>query len=438
MKNNLSKQTPTSRRRFLELLTASGAGLFAAPNLFAKRLNNANVLLDNSLSNNLPLVDSPPVLQCPTETSITVVWAVGRPAAGYVEFGTDKNRLDQKAYGDKYGLKPYHERFLQIRIQGLKPNTRYYYRTVTRSFDFVNAYKFEQGEPVYSEVFSFETSGSKKSTGSFSVINDTHNNQETLKRLAERLALINSDYTVWNGDLVSSFDSADMAVETVLRPGNAPFATEKPMLFVPGNHDYRGVWARNIPLLLPEWEHPAPEDRAFGRNFVVRTGPLALIGLDTGEDKPDAHPAWGGLASFEPYRTAQRNWLERALKSPAVATAPFVVAFCHISLYWPDPNGNGGDSMDGYASYQRQAANLWGPLLTKYGVQCLVVGHEHRFGYFPATSDRGWAQVRGGGPGPKGEVTVIHGTAKGNSLEIIVDELNSGKELGRWTFPKRK
>jgi hypothetical protein len=43
-------------------------------------------------------------------------------------------------------------------------------------------------------------------------------------------------------------------------------------------------------MLLPVWNHEAPEDRKLGRNFVIRTGPLALIGLDTGEDKPDGLP----------------------------------------------------------------------------------------------------------------------------------------------------
>ncbi|GHV27674.1 hypothetical protein FACS1894176_09790 [Bacteroidia bacterium] len=422
------------------LLTAAGAGLITVPGLAAGEKTSGMLLGDDKsepLTNPLPLVDSFPVLQCPTETDMAVVWAIGCPATGFVEFGTKKNQLDQVAYGEIFGQNPYHERFLQIRIRNLKPNTRYFYRTVTRSFHFINSYTFEQGEPVYSEVFSFETPGAKKTTGTFSVINDTHNNQTTLKAITERLALIGSDYTVWNGDLVNGFNNADVAVEAVLRPGNAPFATEKPMLFVPGNHDFRGVWSRNISLLLPEWEHPAAEDRAFGRNFVVRTGPVALIGLDTGEDKPDKHPAWAGLARFEPYRTAQRDWLERALKSPAVATAPFVVAFCHIPLYSANPDANGGDSLEGYASFQRQAADLWGPLLTKYGVQCVITAHQHRFKYDPATPQRTWAQIRGGGPDLNREVTVIHGKTEGKFLEIVVDELHTGTELGRWKFPKR-
>ncbi|GHT25056.1 hypothetical protein AGMMS4957_19190 [Bacteroidia bacterium] len=437
--SNLSEQTATSRRRFLGVLAATGAGLFTAPGLLAGEKSLRSISTDDGEEAlpTAPLVDSPPVLQCPTETDIAVVWAVGKPATGFVEWGTKKDQLDQVAYGEIFGQNPYNERFLQIRIRNLKPNTRYFYRTVTCSFDFVHTYAFKRGEPVYSDVFSFETPGAKKTTGTFSVINDTHNHQDTLKRLTERLALLGSDYTVWNGDLVDGFNNANTAVEAVLRPGNAAFATEKPMLFVPGNHDYRGVWARNTSLPLPAWEHPAPENRAFGRNFVVRTGPLALIGLDTGEDKPDIHPAWAGLARFEPYRTAQRDWLERALLSPAVATAPFVVAFCHIPLFSDDPKANGGDSLEGYAEFQRQAADLWGPLLSKHGVQSVITAHMHRFKYDPATSKRGWAQICGGGPNLDREVTVIHGKAEGKFMEIVVDSVSKGTELGRWKFPKR-
>ncbi|MDR1380479.1 MAG: metallophosphoesterase [Tannerella sp.] len=428
-----SNRKPTDRRRFLEVLTLSGAGLLTAPHLIAGEENS-----QEPASSGLPLVDSPPVLQRPTETGITVVWAVGQPAAGRVEFGTAKDALIRTAYGDVFGQNSHHDRFLRIEIEGLKSNTRYFYRTVTRPFKFINAYNFEQGEPVYGDVFSFETAGAKKTAATFSVINDTHNHQDTLEMLTRRLSQLGSDYTVMNGDLVNSFDNADQAVEAALRPGGAAFATGRPMLFVPGNHDYRGAWARNTGLLFPEWRQDHPDDRALGRNFVVRTGPLAMIGLDTGEDKPDIHPAWGGLARFEPYRAAQRDWLERVLNSQEVATAPFVVAFCHIPIFTDNPDDNGGDSLEGYALFQRQAGNLWGPLLSKHGVQSVIVAHMHRFKYDAPTPGRTWAQICGGGPGPNGDITVIHGRAEGNSLEIVVDDLHSAKELGRWTFSARK
>jgi UDP-2,3-diacylglucosamine pyrophosphatase LpxH len=422
-----------TRRHFLSVLATSGVGLAVAPRLFAAETTPSAP--QEAAPESRPLVDSFPVLQCPAETGITVVWAVGQPAAGIVEFGTKKDKLDQVATGDVFGLNAYNKRFLQVRIENLQPNTRYYYRTVTRSFQFETAYKQKQGEPVYSDVYSFETQDKTKSNASFSVINDTHNNQETLSLLGDRIAQLNADYLVWNGDLVNSFDNADTVVKAILRPGGKSFAANKPLLFVPGNHDYRGEWARNLHLALPAWEHEAPEDRKFGRNFVVRTGPLALIGLDTGEDKPDFRAEWSGLARFEPYRKAQRDWLERALQSLNVASASFVVAFCHIPLFSANPKANGGDVAEGYADYQRQALELWGPLLNKYNVQAVIAAHTHKFEYDAADRDRKWAQILGGGPSK--HVTIIHGHVEKDALEIIVNEVITNTELGRFTFKKR-
>ena len=439
---------PTTRRKFLGALGLS----LAAPALLAQNDNDSEPELVYSL----------PSLQCPKSDSITVVWAVGQPAigfvqpaAGFVQYGTDKANLDRTAYGDVFGLNAYHRRLLQIRLNDLEPNTRYYYRTVTRSFDFVNSYVFEQGEPEYGKIYSFETPGPDKPSGTFSVINDTHNNPAILRALGERLSKIGSDYTVWNGDLANSFTDENAAVDTILKPGGGAFSTEKPLLYVPGNHDYRGEWARNLslclatweqsqtPEMMPQWGDPLPNqvdtyiNPSVGRNFVVRMGPVALIGLDTGEDKPDNRAEWAGLASFEPYRVRQRDWLARALRSDLVASAPFVVAFCHIPLFDSRPDANGGDLPTGYASYQRQASDLWGPLLTQNGVQAVVCAHTHRHRYDAPTEDRPWAQIVGGGSNLERDVTVIHGKADGDKLEIIVDSVSTDAELGRWTFAPR-
>jgi len=433
-----------NRRHFLGALGTA----FAAPALLAQE----------TPATEPTLIDSPPSLQCPTRNAITVVWAVGQPAAGFVQFGTDKDNLDQAAYGDVFGQKAYHRRFLQIRIEGLQPNTRYYYRTVTRAFRFVNAYNFVQGEPVYGEVYSFQTPGENKAIGTFSVINDTHNNQPLIKAVGDRLRSLQSDYTVWNGDLFNGVDSEQTAIDATLRHGGVGFSMEKPLLFVPGNHDYRGEWARNLPLCLATWDYNPPEpiqlaqwsrplvdptgqpELSQGRNFVVRNGPLALIGLDTGEDKPDNRSEWAGLARFEPYRVRQHAWLERVLQSETVASAPFVLAFCHIPLFDSRPNANGGDLPTGYASFQRQAGDLWGPLLTQYGVQAVIAAHTHRVRYDQPTEDRTWAQIIGGTSSlDRGDVTVIHGKAEGGKLEIVVEVVNrNNKEWGHWTFAPRR
>jgi len=430
----------TNRRRFLGVLGAT----LAAPALLAQETSASEP----------KLVDSLPSLQCPTQRGITVVWAVGQPAAGFIQYGTDKDNLDQAAYGEMFGQKAYSERFMQIRIEGLQPNTRYFYRTVTRPFRFVNAYTFQQGEPVSSETFSFETPGENNPSATFSVINDTHNKPPLLKAVGERLRTLNSDYTVWNGDVVDWYNDEQVAIDTVLNPGGTAFATEKPILFAPGNHDYRGKWARNLPLCLATY--PMPEQRpqqiaqfsrplvslepelSTGRNFVVRQGPLAMIGLDTGEDKPDNRTEWGGMAMFEPYRVKQRDWLGKVLQSEQVNMAPFVVAFCHIPLFDSRPDANGGDLPTGYAAFQRQAGDLWGQMLTEHGVQAVICAHTHRFRIDQPTAERTWAQIVGGGSNLEQDVTVIHGKAEGDKLEIVVDSVSQNKELGRWTFAPRK
>ena len=417
----------TTRRNFLRSFALLGVVL-ATPALFAQY--TVPTVAEPGL------VDSPPSLQCPTNNAITVVWTVGQPATGYIQYGTDKGNLDQTAYGGVLGQKTYHQRFMQIRIEGLQPNTRYFYRTVTRSFHFNNAYSFRLSEPEYSEMFSFETPGENKTIGTFSMINDTHNSAPLLKALGDRLREFKSDYTIWNGDLVGAYDSERVAIDTILRPGGAAFAMEKPLLFVPGNHDYRGEWSRNLPLCLPTWDYSTP-GLSTGRNFVVRMGPLALIGLDTGEDKPDYRDEFGGLALFEPYRKQQRDWLEKALQSEIVASAPFVVAFCHIPIFDSRRDANGGNLPTGYASFQSQASELWGPLLTRHGVQVVLSAHTHRHRYDEPTKDRTWVQIVGGGSNEQA-ATIIRGKAEGDKLEIIVGTVTPGEELGRWTFAPRR
>jgi len=425
-----------NRRHFLGALGAT----LATPALLAQQ----------SPPTEPPLVDTPPSLQCPTPNAITVVWVVGQSAAGFVQYGTDKGNLDQTAYGDVFGNKAYHRRFMQIRIEGLEPNTRYYYRTGTRPFRFVNAYNFVQGEPEYGEVFSFETPGENKAVGTFAVINDTHNNQPTLRMLGNRLRELNMDYTVWNGDLFDGIESEQTAISATLRHGGVGFSMEKPILLIPGNHEYRGEWARNLPLCMATWDYASERnfvarwasqgqpELSTGRNFVVRNGPLALIGLDTGEDKPDNRSEWAGLAFFEPYRVRQRDWLEQVLQSETVASAPFVVACCHIPLFDSNPNANSGDLPTGYAAFQKQSGNLWGPLFVKYGVQAVIAAHTHRFRYDPPTEDRTWAQIVGAGHNLEQIVTVIHGKAERNKLEIVAEAVNRNEELGRWTFAPRR
>ena len=96
---------------------------------------------------------------------------------------------------------------------------------------------------------------------------------------------------------------------------------------------------------------------------------------------------------MERYRDLQTAWLAEAVESPAVTTAKFKVAICHIPLYhpnWRDPKLPGGDGpINGKcATMTRPCALRWRPLLEKAGVNLVVSGHTHRFRHYAPDAER--------------------------------------------------
>jgi 3',5'-cyclic AMP phosphodiesterase CpdA len=372
---------------------------------------------------------------------MNVVWAIKANATGYVEFG-ETPKLGQKSVTDQFGLNQYDDRFLQTRITGLSPGKTYYYRTVTVPIDFKNAYSIVPGDAVFGDVYRFQTPTVATSAATFSVINDTHQNTPVLAKLTQKLAELKADYTVWNGDLINDYYTDEQVITNIARPADAALAAEKPLLFVRGNHDYRGPWCRNLPRLFTPWCHADLKYRNLGYNFAFRQGPLAIIGLDTGEDKPDAHPVFAGMVQYEHNMHRQAEWLEEVLKQPDIVSAPYIVAICHIPLYDPRPNANPGTTLDGYASYSGLGLKLWGEILDKARVAVVVSAHQHSYRFSAPGEGRSWAQLVGGGHSDQGNSagapTVIHGHANDNQLTITVHNVANDTVRGTFEFQPRK
>jgi predicted phosphodiesterase len=286
-------------------------------------------------------------------------------------------------------------------------------------------------EAVASSVYRYVPTSAASDAATFAVLNDTHEKEPTLAALTAMLAKDPPDVTVYNGDVFDDVRDDDQVVRCVLRPAGAAYASERAVLFVPGNHDHRGVAARGLHRAFTPW----PGQPGVPRCFAVRVGPVALVGLDTGEDKPDHHPAWAGLAAFEPYRAAQRDWLAAALDRREIASAPYLVVCCHIPLVGR-PGDNPGDTLEGYAAYCRHAQQLWHPLLAAARAHVVISGHTHRHRYDAPDGDRPYAQLVGGGP-QLDRATIIRGRADAGRLELTATACDDGRELGRWTFAPR-
>ena len=408
----------------------------------------------------IPLIASAPMLQNYAETSVGIAFAVSAMANGFVTIGRRANLSDgQTIKCGGYRTTEISDRVIQVRITGLKPATTYYYRIGADRIEYKGGYSMKVlGTETDKHIYKFTTAG-KGARSHFCVINDTHVKWEPFGRAIDRIAKISPSCVIWNGDASNSEETIEAQQRIFLTPDieRRDYAAEIPYLLCPGNHDLRGMANRHLERV---WMYRQPEERQsrdwdLGRNFAVRMGDIAMIGLDTAEDKLDTNPKFAGLFNSKAYREAQTEWLHDALKQKPIANAPFLIAFCHIPLFDDNPKHNPGDitpddkdsrySTD-FAMWQRTCAKLWAPLLKKAHCQLVITAHQHRYRYDAPTEDRPWAQIVGGGPemGEEGGhkdkklfPTVIEGEVRDKRLHITVHNLLTGKVQDTFDFAKR-
>ena len=143
---------------------------------------------------------------------------------------------------------------------------------------------------------------------------------------------------------------------------------EIPVIYARGNHDTRGEAALDFPRYVA-----TDGGRLY---YTFRLGPVWGVVLDCGEDKPDDHPEYGGMAHFDPYRAAQTGFLDgilsRAGEEFAAPGVKYRIAVCHVrpDLY----------SDEYFAKHYR----AWVARLNEMGIDLALHGHEHRRGFLPA------------------------------------------------------
>ena len=96
-------------------------------------------------------------------------------ASGWVEYSTSPDLKGAvRAYSGAHGLMTVDDKVALIRITGLKPATKYYYRIGADRIEFKGGYAMKNlGPEVDKKIHSFTTLGAA-AKGTFCVINDTH------------------------------------------------------------------------------------------------------------------------------------------------------------------------------------------------------------------------------------------------------------------------
>jgi hypothetical protein len=369
-----------------------------------------------------PVITHGPYLVDPSETSVTVVWTTDTPSHALVRYGEardgDSATLDREADSRSHGLLDVGTRHV-VRLTGLTPGKAYRYQVVATRVVKLNAYWPEKGLAIEGPVRTFRTFDRTKAETTFSVVTDTHEDVTRINALMQRIDWKTTEFLGHTGDAFHWIDSEDQLFSKWLDPVNKALAGERPLVFARGNHEWRGPFARSLFDYVPTAE---------GRFYVARdVGPVHLLVLDSGEDKPDETNVYSRLNRSEPYLAEQLAWLGEHTKSePRMATAPFRVVLMHQPRWGSMPPARERDN-DGQAR--------WIETANAAGIDLVIAGHTHKF-----------SRVNPGGAGfeqarfttlilGQDQVATVRATA--DSIVAIVTT-TAGEVLDTVTVPRRR
>lgn len=315
-----------------------------------------------------PDIKCGPWIQNPGETEVTLLWTSQENVFAWVEVAPDDGTVFEACARPRYYHTVSGRRVSgtshSVRITGLAPGRTYRYRIYGRlvkddsdpyGVDFGPARRLKfKGDGV------FKTLDRNAGECRFVMLNDVHSNADRYRSLTQGVDSL--DLLIMNGDMVSYITDIETALSSVF--GTVPeLVADVPSVWVRGNHETRGRDAAAMKQYAP-----TPTGEPY---HLLRQGPVAILVLDAGEDKPDGNAEYSGMADFDSYRQEELEWLKKAVADPLFSEAPVKVAVMHI------PAIGRSDSWYG----QKWVSENFLPVLNLAGVDIMLSGHHHRHIY---------------------------------------------------------
>ncbi|MCA9561844.1 MAG: metallophosphoesterase family protein [Myxococcales bacterium] len=274
-----------------------------------------------------------PYLQAVTMNGISVMWETTAPGVGFVEYGSG-SVLNRVASSPRVA-----STLQEVRIEDLEPDTRYFYRVHTVLAD-------DPTQVVSSPMYYFRTAVPEGQPFTFLLYGDNRTNSETHSTLVQRMIADGREsdarFIVNTGDLTTNASWWDEWQDEFFEPA-LPLLSYFPIYAALGNHEgNHETWYEYLSL---------PNNESW---YSFRYGDAEFFGLNTS----------AGLEQG----TAQYEWLENALAS---SEATWKIAFFHHPPYSCVPIRKPGSPVI--------QENLV-PLFETYGVQLVMLGHDHLYG----------------------------------------------------------
>ncbi|MCP5524422.1 MAG: metallophosphoesterase [Verrucomicrobiales bacterium] len=354
----------------------------------------------------------PPFVQPLGTGVVSITWETAEPSFGWVEYG-ETETLGRRAVNATHGLLEANVRTHRVVLEGLRPGTDYHYRVTSKPIHKFAPYSVDFGPGQSTEIAIVRTLPGVDDPVTAIIYNDLHSRPATLQAVQAAVRDVDADLTMFNGDCLADPTTAADALVPLSAYIPEVGAGSRPVIFIRGNHETRGAFARRLPDYF-SW----PGHRPY---FAFTAGPVRWVILDYGEDKPDEHPAYSGLVDFDSFRKEETEWLKAEVVSEAFRSARWRVLVHHIPLYSARRNED----------YQKGWRKEWADLLAGAHVDLALNGHTHRPAFHPAGSlGNPYPILVGGGPDAE-QATVMVVEADPDSLSV---RLLSAK--GEELFPR--
>lgn len=346
-----------------------------------------------------PVILNGPYLVAPTDSGVTIVWRTDTPCHSGVRYGVNSS-LSELAEPDEHGLVPVGT-LHRVRLSGLTPGQTYSYQVLSTRVVRLKAYWPEKGMTVESPVFQFKVPDRRADEVVFSFITDTqHEDLGRLKRHLDAVKWQESEFVVHGGDALDWVRDEDQLFENWLEPVTARLDHSKGLVFIRGNHDMRGPFAREV------YDYVDNGTGSFHYSFDA--GPIHFVVLDSGEDKDDSTPVYADLNRMRAYREREYDWFAAHVRESArFQEAPFRILLIH-NPGW------------GWVNDENQK---WAELAAKSRIDLILSGHRHRLiREAPEAGASGYTSLTVG----QDQVARIRATKE--AIEIVVADTD-GKTL---------
>jgi hypothetical protein len=364
-----------------------------------------------------------PYLQAPSPQSMTAMWITSRECRGSVEYGTDSSLVASgrgaKLYGYTDGIPVAKTKIHKVVVDQLQPGTKYYYRVGVEQIVKYESYSKTFGTVKYTDVFSFITFNDSRTDFSMLVCNDWHRNQgeAQMTEMEPLIAGMKFDLVVFNGDCLDDLENEADLITWLDKYAKFARSSHVPLIYLRGNHETRGAMAH----LLKDYVEYVKNGTSYG---ALNLGDTRLLFLDPGEDKPDNHVDYQGMANYQAYREEQTRYLDVELNSPEFKNAARRIAIYHIPTF---------SSVLYDKNYYNPCLALWGAKLNAAGIDLGMHGHSHTYEYVPTGQFKGSPKNNfplyvGGGPENNAETIAIL-TKAGATLRLRVLDVDGNVKL---------